>query len=588
MPKMTSGPFYIPLLTLLFLVLVGTMSTIAINSIEQETKQRIRQSLQTVLQTTINSYQTSINYRKRDVQELAMTAGLIDMTRKLLIDQGTQHKILKQLRDYMTPILSKEMDLGFFIISPQRMNIASQRDANLNRTNLIHLQRPAYLDRAFKGESLFIPTLLSDVPLPGSHPSHEPSPLTIFVVAPIRHEQMVIAVLALRINFKAFFTHVTDLGRLGGSGETYAFDKSGMLITKSRFDHQLKRIGLIGSEEKGIFNIRISDPGGNMLEGHVPSQSVAQRPLTLMAQSATAGRSGYNVDGYRDYRGVPVFGAWLWNQDLGFGITTEVDVDEALHPYYRTRRMVIWVLLVTVIMALSLLGYASHIQRAKKRELLHLHGTLEQRVTQRTAELNEARKALEIANDELQVLATTDGLTNLANRRSFDTHLENEWLHCRRERNSLGIILFDIDYFKNYNDHYGHTQGDECLRRIALLLREFHVTRRPGDLIARYGGEEFVIVLSDPTIELVARSAEQLRQQVCLLEIEHEASQLPQKILTVSIGYAVESDLNLISPLALLNRADEALYQAKALGRNQICEGRAKPEGNFTGEERAE
>ena len=582
MPKMTSGPFYIPLLTLLFLVVVSIMTTMAINSIEQETKQLIRESLQAVLQTTINSYQTSINFRKRDVQELSMTPALIDLTRKLLNTQGAQHKVLNPLRDFMAPILSKEMDLGFFIISAQRINIASQRDANLNKTNLIHLQRPEYLDRAFNGESLFIPTLLSDVPLPGSHASHVQSPLTIFVVAPIRHEQQVIAVLALRINLNAFFSHV-KLGRLGGSGETYAFDKGGMLITKSRFDHQLKRIGLIASDELGILNVRISDPGGNLLEGHVPSQPSGKRPLTLMAQSATAGHSGFNVDGYRDYRGVPVFGAWLWNQDLGFGITTEVDVDEAMRPFYRTRRMLIWVLLVTVFMALSLLSYASRIQRAKKRELLQLHGTLEQRVAQRTAELNEARNALQVANGELQVLATTDGLTNLANRRCFDVHFENEWLRCRRERNSLGIILFDIDYFKNYNDHYGHTQGDECLRRIALLLREFHVTRRPGDLIARYGGEEFVIVLSNPTIESVSQLAEQLRHQVCQLEIEHQASQLSEKILTVSIGYAVETDLNLISPLTLLNRADAALYQAKALGRNQICEGRVDQEDNFTG-----
>ncbi len=583
MRKITSGPYYIPVLTLLFLLLVGIMTTIAINSIEQETKQLIHESLQTVLHTTVTTYQTSINYRKRDVQELAMTASLSGMTNELLTGQGNQQKILKQLRDYMAPILSREMDLGFYIISPQRINIASLHDANLNTINIIHTQRPEFLDRAFSGESLFIPTLLSNVPLQDGNPNHEDNPLSIFVVAPIRSTHDVISVLALRISLNSFFTHVSDLGQLGGTGETYAFDKSARLITKSRFDHQLQRIGLIGSGEQGIFNIRISDPGGNMLEGHVPSEPPSLRPLTLMAQSATAGRSDYNMHGYRDYRGVPVFGAWLWDQDLGFGITTEVDVDEALNPFYRTRRVVIWVLLVTVFMGLSLLSYASHIQRAKKRELLQLHGTLEQRVAQRTVELTEAREALEIANRNLQVLAAIDGLTSLANRRSFDTHLESEWLHCRRERKALGIILLDVDYFKNYNDHYGHLRGDECLRSIAKLFREFNAVRRPGDLVARYGGEEFVIVLSDPTGESIATAAEQLREQVYQLGLEHQTTKLAEKVLTVSIGYAVATDLNLISRLELLNRADEALYRAKSLGRNKVCEGMVNPEARPTG-----
>ncbi|WP_432472825.1 sensor domain-containing diguanylate cyclase [Amphritea sp. HPY] len=573
MPKITTYSFITPLLTLLFLAVVSTMASFAINSIEKETKQHIRYSLQTVLQTTVTTYHIWIEDRKRDAIELASTTFLIEMTNELLTAEGDRKKqVLGSLRNFIFPKLAREKDLGFFIISPERISIGSMRDANLDTTNLIHIQRPDYLDRAFSGKTLFIPTLLSDVPLANSAETDNDRPLSIFVVSPIKLEHRVIAVLALRINLNTLFNYVPDLARLGDSGETYAFDKKGMLITKSRFDQQLQSIGLISPGGSSVFNIRITDPGGNLLEGYIPEKPPQQRPLTLMADSATRGQSGYNVNGYRDYRGVLVFGAWLWDHDLGFGITTEVDVHETLRSFYQTRRTVIAILSIIMLMALSLLAYVTQTQRAKKRYLQQSKDTLEQLVEERTRELNETKKELESANCELEVLATTDGLTSLANRRCFDSHLENEWLRCLREGKSLGIIIIDIDYFKNYNDHYGHPRGDECLSTVAHTLRKVHAVRRPGDLIARYGGEEFVIVLSDPTIEYVCNTANRLREQVYQLGIEHQASQLPDKIITISIGYAIETDLNKVSSKELFKKADTALFRAKSLGRNRTCQ----------------
>ncbi|WP_315983275.1 diguanylate cyclase [Aliamphritea spongicola] len=126
-------------------------------------------------------------------------------------------------------------------------------------------------------------------------------------------------------------------------------------------------------------------------------------------------------------------------------------------------------------------------------------------VEQRTAELDATRKQLESANRELEIQATTDSLTQLANRRSFDAHLQGEWLQCSRDKKPLAILLIDIDHFKEYNDHYGHLQGDECLRHVAQALQDAGVLRRPGDLIARYGGEEFAIILSAPAAPMSAR-----------------------------------------------------------------------------------
>ena len=132
----------------------------------------------------------------------------------------------------------------------------------------------------------------------------------MFFAAPIYNDRgSVIAVLAQRVSPNEDFTRLIQLGRIGNSGETYAFSKYGSLLSKSRFDLELYQIGLIGVNEESILNISIRDPGGNMVKGYRPSLPRYQQPLTLMAEQATKGQSGFNVEGYREYRGVRAYGA---------------------------------------------------------------------------------------------------------------------------------------------------------------------------------------------------------------------------------------------------------------------------------------
>ena len=135
--------------------------------------------------------------------------------------------------------------------------------------------------------------------------------------------------LVLLIDPEKQFTEILQRGRIGISGESYAFNKSGQLISESRFDDDLRNIGLIKSDQRGILNIEVRDPGGNMVEGFRPTKDRSSQPLTRMATSAIAGHSDFDLDGYNDYRGVPVVGVWTWIEELGLGITTEMDVAEA-------------------------------------------------------------------------------------------------------------------------------------------------------------------------------------------------------------------------------------------------------------------
>ncbi len=171
------------------------------------------------------------------------------------------------------------------------------------------------------------------------------------------------------------------------------------------------------------------------------------------------------------------------------------------------------------------------------------------------------------ANQELQRLSMTDGLTGLANRRMFDETLQREWRRCIRLNKPMSLVMMDVDHFKQYNDLYGHQQGDDCLKAIAKKLAKS--APRPADLVARYGGEEFIMVLGE-TDEVGARwVAERVRQRVSLLQLPHAGSK--HQFVSVSCGIASIHPTRELSADVLLQTADKALYQAKHQGRNTVA-----------------
>jgi len=188
------------------------------------------------------------------------------------------------------------------------------------------------------------------------------------------------------------------------------------------------------------------------------------------------------------------------------------------------------------------------------------------------AERECTEAALRQATRELEELAHLDGLTNIPNRRYFDGKLENEWRRAQRARKPLAVLMVDIDFFKGYNDCYGHGAGDECLKKVAAALVQTLV--RPADLIARYGGEEFIAILPDIGVnadtEGARLAAERLRGRIEALALPHACSLVGPHV-TVSIGCACVLPSPDSSPSTLLEAADRMLYQAKTQGRNRVC-----------------
>ncbi len=175
--------------------------------------------------------------------------------------------------------------------------------------------------------------------------------------------------------------------------------------------------------------------------------------------------------------------------------------------------------------------------------------------------------AQKVAQDELQRLATRDGLTGIANRRSFDTALNTECRRVTREARSLSLLMIDVDYFKRYNDAYGHLAGDECLRQVAEAMAR--VTQRASDTLARYGGEEFAILLPATEPDGAVVVAERIREAVTALALPHGHSEVAPQV-TVSIGVASLDPTSAGPPAQLIAAADAALYEAKRSGRNRV------------------
>ncbi|MGK5006198.1 sensor domain-containing diguanylate cyclase [Janthinobacterium sp. LB2P70] len=208
----------------------------------------------------------------------------------------------------------------------------------------------------------------------------------------------------------------------------------------------------------------------------------------------------------------------------------------------------------TLVLLISILGY-----RMVKQ--INLRSQAEKKLMLASIEL-------ELINETLSRLANQDGLTGLANRRHFDESLMGEFNRAQRGETSIGLVMIDVDFFKQYNDIYGHVAGDECLRKIGKMVG--YSIRRPGDLAARYGGEEMVVLLPGTDLSGALAVAESIRSAVQSLEIVHSGN--PFGVVTVSIGVESFAPIRLESkPVQLVEAADKALYKAKASGRNQVC-----------------
>lgn len=326
---------------------------------------------------------------------------------------------------------------------------------------------------------------------------------------------------------------------------------AGVILATVKVEKLLKLLNEFDVGEKGAISLSLTS-GAIVIRRPFAVEDlgrvVPNNPLTNLVQATRSGSTTLHspIDGierlvvFEHLPGHPLF------------VTVALSKEEILSQW----RQVASVQLLCMLLLISMIGFSGwyvfrnmRMRRASDRALIQAHAQLIS------------------VHDQLEHIATHDALTGLPNRRAFDARLIEDTNHCCREKQSISLLIFDVDHFKLFNDKYGHPDGDDCLRRVADALSS--ALRRPRDFLARYGGEEFVAILpnTDAAGALLVASNASLRVQQLGLRNMGSA----EGIVTVSCGVAVHSvEHGNLSPGTLVKKADQALYRAKQLGRNRV------------------
>ncbi len=553
-------------------VLIMTFWTI--DQAKKATKIETENSLNIVLQTTDEALEFWLFQQREQIGREAERQIVIDATQQLLETERdprflTRHHAQADLRAHFEPILGQSGDLGIFVIAPDYISLASMRDENVGTANLIAEQRPDLLERVFQGETLLIPPVQSDVPLPDVSGTYKKNKLpTMFIATPIRGDEgQIIAVLTFRIDPSSDFSRIAQLGNLGETGETYAFDKNGILMTESRFTDQLIEIGLLELEEISINRIRIANPGVNLLLGESPDIESTEYPLTTMAQSALMGIQGTNVDGYLDYRGVEVYGAWLWDEILGVGLATEIDAEEALAPYYRTRRSMLnlmnTTLFVSILLAIGLL----YVRWRRDRDLKIAYQALQKSEQQNRSILENTIDAI-ISIDENNLITSF----NRAAERMFGYNAEEVL------GNNVHVLMPEPDhsehegYVENYiNSGNPKVIGIGC--EVSGLRKDgsqFPMNKGVSEFYAD-GERYFTSVMRDISLEKEAEQAIQTAREAA------EKASLTKTEFLSNVSHELRTPLNSLMGVAYLAEESElSPFQNELLDKLKSTTGRLK------------
>ena len=368
-----SRVWLIPLAAALVVGLVGWLSQ---RTLESSLKHDLKQELHALLAADVTALRMWMGIQK-SVAEAYAAEPRIQQTIGDLVEISEQNPnahiplrdspSLTQLRRILAPVIREHQYLGFAAVDRNGIVVARATDEGIGHRSPVS---PHYLSEIFKEETIVSkPFPASEVVIEGAEGYQANQPL-MFVGTPVRDpEGKIIAAFGFGIDPHSEFTAILQVAQMGDSGETYAFDADAVLVSESRFEDQLRATGLLPDDPSvsSILNIQVRDPGGNMTEGFVPNLPLQARPLTRMAAAAVTGSDGVDVDGYRDYRGVPVVGAWTWIPELDIGVTTEVDVGQAYGNLTGVQHL-LWALIGLLLLgALSMFFYSNVVVRLRQR-----------------------------------------------------------------------------------------------------------------------------------------------------------------------------------------------------------------------------
>jgi serine/threonine protein kinase len=325
--------------------LVGVVGWWAQSTVEGAVKDRLENELRTLLDVQVSALRMWIDIEKTAAERFAVDPRIHERAVSLMglaadpgagVERILVSPELRAFRDVVEQASLRTTIRGYGLLDSQGTIVAAGNDVAIGRrvTGAV----AGWFERVLSGETAVFGPVAYPIASENGRQLLEPS---MFVAAPLRdHGGEVIAAFAMRYSPADEFSEILRMAQLGASGETYAFNADGVMITESRFGDQLRTVGLIpdSTGASTVLTVDLRNPGGNLLEGHVTEIARTALPFTQMAADALSGRDGVDVDGYSDYRGVLVVGAWRWLDDYGIGVATEVDVREAYQTLYVVRQ----------------------------------------------------------------------------------------------------------------------------------------------------------------------------------------------------------------------------------------------------------
>jgi|GEM_PF-599766 len=521
-------------LSIITIVLLAAIGWFGYNAVEREMKNNLSIQLQAILLANVHSLQHWIEDKKMDAEVLA---GQPEIRKKIISlikiaqKEDAPATVLKQsrellwLRKNLGNACKKYGFVGFVVLDPTGFQVGTLLDDALGKRQLI--ERSDFFYRSLQGDTVVSHPFPGEVDLPDDQGNWRPNRPTMFASSPIRNDAgKIVGVLAFRFRPEMEFTHMLEVSRFGKTGESFAFNGEGLLLTQSRFFDSWKKLNLIADDANttSILNVQLSAPEKkSTFKVNSRGQGNEERPLTRMAASAVTGESGVDVDGYASYRGEKVVGAWTWLLDQYMGVATEIDAREALGPLYFISQgflTVFGLLIIASLTALLMHLMQSRMQRERNRAQENVRER--EKVMESLAKFSSENPnpVLRIGNDNKLLYANSSAfhLLDLGAIQAGDqvcTDLQTIVTKALASKSiqeieiKVGNQIFLLEGVPFFNEGYVNIYGQDITKRKKAELKLNDQAKQRGainklGLIALPGND--IQELMDLTVHLLSRT----------------------------------------------------------------------------------
>lgn len=557
MEKSGAASFMTPLMALLWIVLVGVLSLVSIESIRREAETEVRNGMRTVLQFTRGNMNEWVNNNMRGLANAASASEFKTAAAELsakAVSGGAEAGRAghKRALEILHLHFGEKPGYRFALVSGAGGRIVSLTEGNDLKIAGAEAD-DIFLNNLLQGESGT--SAKGKWYFPDNDKSADKTISGGFFVfgQPVKDESgRVIAALIMGTDLGRGLTRITQMGRIGQTGETYAFDKTGLMLSESRFNEHLYQAGLIKPGSKSAHNQVLRDPGGDTTAGY---RTIAREktPLTRMARDAVKRLDGEDMKGYRDYRGVEVVGVWIWAEELGMGLVTEIDTPEAFNSFFLTRRIIIMIMGattgLTLMMYMALLGGSRQTATMARTALLS-----NELLRKEAAHREKAEEDLKASEKRLQgMMDNTTSVIYMKDTQGKYVHVNRRFLRLFHVTPENVIGKTDFDIFPKKVASAFRTNDLTVLNTGELLEMEETAPQQDGEhtyisiKFPIYGEDGKLLGVSGVSTDITGRK----RAEMALKESERRFRRMLEDVRQISVMLDGKGNLTFVNDYLL-------------------------------------